>query len=121
MVRVRVIAMTGLVLVHTFCRWPVEHSVEGSARAVQYISSEWLKLIIANAEQFCILAVSTLFVPTIKVAEMGRVFRMFQLQTVPYLYNKHRYVGKKVPTYLGSIPPYFVGLLFLCLQKRLNL
>ena len=50
--------MTGLVLVHTFCRWPVEHSVEGSARAVQYISSEWLKLIIANAEQFCILAVS---------------------------------------------------------------
>lgn len=57
--RVRVIAMTGLVLVHTFCRWPVEHSVEGSARAVQYISSEWLKLIIANAEQFCILAVVT--------------------------------------------------------------
>ena len=49
--------MTGLALVHTFCRWPVEHSVEGSARAVQYISSEWLKLIIANAEQFCILAV----------------------------------------------------------------
>ena len=63
--RVRVIAMTGLVLVHTFCRWPVEHSVEGSARAVQYISSEWLKLIIANAEQFCILAVRNYISPSV--------------------------------------------------------
>eukprot|EP00092_Neocalanus_flemingeri_P030131 GFUD01032709.1.p1 GENE.GFUD01032709.1~~GFUD01032709.1.p1 ORF type:complete len:969 (-),score=290.75 GFUD01032709.1:589-3495(-) len=55
--RVRVIAMTGLVTVHTLCRWPVDHSVSGSARAASYISSEWLKLVVANAEQFCILAV----------------------------------------------------------------
>merc|ERR1719495_25069 len=55
--RVRVIAMTGLVLVHTFCRWPVDHSVAGSARAASYISSEWLKLVVANAEQFGILLV----------------------------------------------------------------
>jgi len=54
--RVRVVAMTGLVLVHTFCRWPVDYSVEGTARAAQYISSEWLKLVVANIEQFVILA-----------------------------------------------------------------
>jgi len=55
--RVRVIAMTGLVTVHTLCRWPVDHSVAGSARAASYISSEWLKLVVANAEQFGILLV----------------------------------------------------------------
>jgi len=55
--RVRVIAMTGLVTVHTLCRFPVDHSVAGSARAASYISSEWLKLVVANAEQFGILAV----------------------------------------------------------------
>eukprot|EP00088_Acartia_fossae_P025816 TRINITY_DN2659_c0_g1_i1.p1 TRINITY_DN2659_c0_g1~~TRINITY_DN2659_c0_g1_i1.p1 ORF type:complete len:806 (+),score=231.58 TRINITY_DN2659_c0_g1_i1:171-2420(+) len=55
--RVRVVAMTGLVLVHTFCRWPVDYSVAGSARAAQYISSEWLKLVVANIEQFVILAI----------------------------------------------------------------
>ena len=49
--------MTGLVTVHTLCRWPVDHSVAGSARAASYISSEWLKLVVANAEQFGILAV----------------------------------------------------------------
>jgi len=54
--RVRVVAMTGLVLVHTFCRWPVDYSVAGSARAAQYISSAWLKLVVANIEQFVILA-----------------------------------------------------------------
>ena len=31
----------------------------GSARAASYISSEWLKLIVANAEQFGILSVVT--------------------------------------------------------------
>jgi len=55
--RVRVIAMTGLVMVHTLSRWPVDHSVASSARAASYISSEWLKLVIANAEQFGILLV----------------------------------------------------------------
>jgi len=55
--RVRVIAMTGLVIVHTLSRWPVDHSVASSARAASYISSEWLKLIVANAEQFGILLV----------------------------------------------------------------
>lgn len=55
--RVRVIAMTGLVTVHTLCRWPVDHAVTGSARAASYISSEWLKLVVANAEQFGILLV----------------------------------------------------------------
>jgi len=55
--RVRVIAMTGLVLVHTFCRWPVDYTVARSARAAQYISSEWLKLLVANIQQFCVLAV----------------------------------------------------------------
>jgi len=55
--RVRVIAMTGLVMVHTLCRWPVDHAVSGSARAASYISSEWLKLLVANAEQFGILLV----------------------------------------------------------------
>merc|ERR1719209_719790 len=55
--RIRVIAMTGLVVVHTFCRWPVDYSVTNSARNAQSISSEWSKLILANAEQFCILAV----------------------------------------------------------------
>merc|ERR1719394_1503069 len=34
-------------------------SVSGSARAAQYISSEWLKLIVANAEQFGILSIVT--------------------------------------------------------------
>ena len=52
--------MTGLVLVHTFCRWPVDYTVARSARAAQYISSEWLKLIIANIQQFCVLAVRCL-------------------------------------------------------------
>jgi len=55
--RIRVIAMTGLVVVHTFCRWPVDYSVTNSARNAQSISSEWSKLILANIEQFCILAV----------------------------------------------------------------
>ena len=50
--------MTGLVTVHTLCRWPVDHAVAGSARAASYISSEWLKLVVANAEQFGILLVS---------------------------------------------------------------
>jgi len=54
--RVRVVAMTCLVVVHTFCRWPVDYSVSGSARAAQYISSAWLKLVVANIEQFVILA-----------------------------------------------------------------
>ena len=31
----------------------------GSARAASYISSEWLKLIVANAEQFGILSIVT--------------------------------------------------------------
>lgn len=57
--RVRVIAMTCLVVVHTLCRWPVDSSVGGSARAASYISSEWLKLIVANAEQFGILSIVT--------------------------------------------------------------
>jgi len=57
--RVRVIAMTCLIIVHTLCRWPVDSSVSGSARAASYISSEWLKLIVANAEQFCILSIVT--------------------------------------------------------------
>jgi len=55
--RIRVIAMTGLVLVHTFCRWPVDYTVARSARAAHYISSEWLKLLVANSQQFCVLAV----------------------------------------------------------------
>jgi len=58
--RVRVIAMTCLVVVHTLCRWPMDSSVTGnSARAASYISSEWLKLIVANAEQFGILSIVT--------------------------------------------------------------
>jgi len=57
--RVRVIAMTCLVIVHTLCRWPMDSSVSGSARAAQYISSEWLKLVVANAEQFAILSIVT--------------------------------------------------------------
>ena len=40
-------------------RWPVDSSVGGSARAASYISSEWLKLIVANAEQFGILSIVT--------------------------------------------------------------
>ena len=56
--RVQVIAMKGLVMVHSLSRWPVDHSVASSARAASYISSEWLKLVIANAEQFGILLVS---------------------------------------------------------------
>lgn len=30
------------------CRWPVDYTVARSARAAQYISSEWLKLLVAN-------------------------------------------------------------------------
>jgi len=55
--RVRVVAMTGLVIVHTFCRWPVNHSVASTTRAASYISSEWLRILVENLEQFCILAV----------------------------------------------------------------
>jgi len=55
--RVRVVAMTGLVIVHTLCRWPVNHSVASTTRAAGYITSEWLKILVENLEQFCILAV----------------------------------------------------------------
>ena len=34
-------------------------AAEGVARAASYISSEWLKLIVANAEQFGILSIVT--------------------------------------------------------------
>ena len=37
----------------------MDSSVSGSARAAQYISSEWLKLVVANAEQFAILSIVT--------------------------------------------------------------
>ena len=38
----------------------MDSSVTGnSARAASYISSEWLKLIVANAEQFGILSIVT--------------------------------------------------------------
>merc|ERR550517_2221548 len=57
--RVRVIAMTCLVVVHTLCRWPMDSSVSGAGRAASYISSEWLKLILANAEQIGILSIVT--------------------------------------------------------------
>jgi len=57
--RVRVVAMTGLVIVHTLCRWPVNHSVVSTTRAAGYITSEWLKLLVENLEQFCVLAVVT--------------------------------------------------------------
>ena len=50
--------MTGLVIVHTLCRWPVQEVAGSTGRAASYISSEWLKIVVANAEQFCILAVS---------------------------------------------------------------
>ena len=69
--RVRVIAMTGLVTVHTLCRWPVDHSVAGSARAASYISSEWLKLVVANAEQFGILLVSTFLLVSSLIISMN--------------------------------------------------
>ena len=36
--RVRVVAMTGLVIVHTLCRWPVNHSVASTTRAAGYIT-----------------------------------------------------------------------------------
>lgn len=64
--RVRVITMTGLVIVHTLCRWPVSHSatVEGGVKRVvggfintEQWTSQWLKLVVANCEQFFILAV----------------------------------------------------------------
>merc|ERR1719445_1762094 len=55
--RVRVVAMTGLVIVHTLCRWPVNHSVASTTRAAGYITSEWLKILVENLEQFCVLAV----------------------------------------------------------------
>jgi len=55
--RVRVVAMTGLVIVHTLCRWPVNHSVVSTTRAAGYITSEWLKILVENLEQFCVLAV----------------------------------------------------------------
>jgi len=50
--RVRLIGITGLVIVHTLCRWPVDHSVLGSARAAQYAWYEWMSLVVGNAEQF---------------------------------------------------------------------
>jgi len=66
--RVRLIGITGLVIVHTLCRWPVmavdsvDQSVLGSARAAQYAWSEWMSLVVGNAEQFgfllLVLAVS---------------------------------------------------------------
>jgi len=57
--RVRVIAMTGLVFVHTLCRWPVDHSerVVGSYINTGQWHSQWLKLVVDNCEQFVILAV----------------------------------------------------------------
>lgn len=59
--RVRVIAMTILVVIHTLCRWPVSHSpskvVVGRYFKPEQFTSYWLKLVVANFEQFCILAV----------------------------------------------------------------
>merc|ERR1719297_449650 len=49
--------MTGLVIVHTLCRWTVNHSVASTTRAAGYITSEWLKILVENLEQFCVLAV----------------------------------------------------------------
>ena len=56
--RVRLIGITCLVIVHTLCRWPVDYSVLGSARAAQYAWSEWMRLVVGNAEQFGFLLVS---------------------------------------------------------------
>jgi len=59
--RVRVIAMTILVVIHTLCRWPVSDSpskvVVGRYFQPEQFTSYWLKLVVANFEQFLILAV----------------------------------------------------------------
>ena len=44
---------------NTLRRWPMDSSVSGAGRAASYISSEWLKLILANAEQIGILSIVT--------------------------------------------------------------
>ena len=44
---------------NTVRRWPMDSSVSGAGRAASYISSEWLKLILANAEQIGILSIVT--------------------------------------------------------------
>jgi len=87
--RVRLIGITCLVIVHTLCRWPVDYSVLGSARAAQYAWSEWMRLVVGNAEQFgflllvLALAVKYLFYEDVEDSLPGR-------QRKPYIEELER-------------------------------